>query len=77
MHEEPQHGVRDRFAHEFGNKQKMVVVYPDKIPRLVDIRNSPCECSIRRLIIGIMAVGRSILSGNVLPQKIVEQWPES
>jgi hypothetical protein len=49
---------------------------PDNVTRLVRCKDSLCECQIGGLVRGPPLVSRGVLGGDVLPEEIVEEWPE-
>lgn len=54
----------------------MVIVHPDKITRTVHLDYFDyfaCKRGVRRLVVQITPIGRSILCCDVLPEEIVEE----
>lgn len=50
----------------------MVVMDPDEVARLVDFSDATRKGGVGGFVEGIVGVGRCVLGGHVLPQKIVE-----
>lgn len=51
----------------------MVIVHPDKITGAVHLDYFACKRGVRRLVVQITPIGRSILCCDVLPEEIVEE----
>lgn len=59
------------------NEQKMIIMHPNEVTRSIDFSNAARKRSIGSFIVGIVRIGRSVFSSNVLPKQIMEQRPQS
>jgi hypothetical protein len=74
--EKSDNSIRQKLPQKFGHEQKVIIVNPNKIPRLVHVQYPASKGVISGLVRCPMFVSRSIFSSNVLPKQIMEKRPK-
>ena len=81
MHEQTNGGIGDMCAEKLRHEQQVVIMHPDEITGLVNVEDCTGESGVGSLVggpVGVGTEGRRVLGWRyVLPEKIMEEWPQS
>lgn len=77
MDEQPNSGIGETVTYHLGRKEKVVVVYPNQIARLVQFLDRLGEEFICLNIWGVVLVRGGIFSRDILPEKVMKERPQS
>ena len=76
MHEETHDGFGDELPEELRDEKQVIVVHPDEVSWLIDLRNLLGVHGVGFLVLAPMFIDAGSLSCDILPEEVVEERPK-